>query len=128
MNAAIERMIVEGMVIKRKRERALFELSHPQKRDHFLWLIEQYLEPSLFHRIIVDSPQDAYSLLKERGAPEDCYILSRFKAVDGTFAPLRQMLTWENVDSAGLISCIPGQLAYWHGEYGDHYLLYADRA
>ena len=70
MNAAIERMIVEGMVIKRKRERALFELSHPQKRDHTFWLIEQYLEPSLFHRIIVDSPQDAYSLLKERGAPE----------------------------------------------------------
>ena len=64
MNAAIERMIVEGMVIKRKRERALFELSHPQKRDHFLGHIEQYLEPSLFHRIIVDSPQDAYSLLK----------------------------------------------------------------
>ena len=41
MNAAIERMIVEGMVIKRKRERALFELSHPQKRDHFLWHIEK---------------------------------------------------------------------------------------
>ena len=57
MNAAIERMIVEGMVIKRKRERALFELSHPQKRDHFLGHIEQYLEPSLFHRIIVDSPR-----------------------------------------------------------------------
>ena len=58
MNAAIERMIVEGMVIKRKRERALFELSHPQKRDHFLWHIEQYPEPTFFHRIIVDSPQE----------------------------------------------------------------------
>ena len=126
MNAAIERMIVEGMVIKRKRERALFELSHPQKRDHFLWHIEQYLEPSFFHRIIVDGPEDAYPLLKERGAPEDCYILSRFKAMDGTFVPLRQAMTWEGILYADFISCIPGQLAYWHGEEGDHYLLYSD--
>ena len=126
MNAAIERMIVEGMVIKRKRERALFELSHPQKRDHFLWHIEQYLEPSLFHRIIVDSPQDAYSLLKARGAPEDCYILSLYKDMDGTFVPLRQAITWDGILYAHFISCIPGQLAYWYGEEGDHYLLYPD--
>ena len=104
MNAAIERMIVEGMVIKRKRERALFELSHPQKRG----------------------PEDAYPLLKERGAPEDCYILSLYKDMDGTFVPLRQAMTWEGILYADFISCIPGQLAYWHGEEGDHYLLYSD--
>ena len=79
-------------------------LSHPQKRDHFLWHIEQYLEPSFFHRIIVDGPEDAYPLLKERGAPEDCYILSLYKDMDGTFVPLRQAMTWEGILYADFIS------------------------
>ncbi len=116
MNAAIERMIVEGMVIKRKRERALFELSHPQKRDHFLWHIEQYLEPSFFHRIVVDGPKDAYPLLKAAGRAGGLLYSQPLQGHGRHICPAPAELTWENVDCADLISCIPGRLAYWHGE------------
>ena len=37
--------IVEGMVIKRKRERTLFEVPHPQKRAQFLGYIERRFSP-----------------------------------------------------------------------------------
>ena len=41
-----------------------------------------------FHRVIVGGPEDAYLLLKQRGAPEDCHIRSRFDPLNGTFVPL----------------------------------------
>jgi hypothetical protein len=56
-------------------------------------------------------------LLLAKGAPGTCYCLSESAALDGKVLPLTNAL--EQVVGYGigtLLSCVPGQLAYFEGE------------
>ena len=92
--------IVEGIVVKRKQ--ALFELRVRKSASNFSGILS-----AAFHRVIVGGPEGAYLLLKQRDALECCHIRSRFDPLNGTFVPLRQVLTRESADCAGFFSCAP---------------------
>jgi hypothetical protein len=67
------------------------------------------------------------SRLREKGAGERCYLLSEDNELDGREFSLDDALT-QVVDTdshlATFISCLPGRLAYFHGEEPDaRYLL-----
>lgn len=62
-------------------------------------------------------PAELEELLKGKGAPETCYLVSSSRALDRRELPLREAL--EAVVGQGpgtLISCIPGRLAYFEGK------------
>jgi len=56
--------------------------------------------------------------LRGRGAPDTCWVLSEVPGLDGVQLPLSVALDrvcdggWE----ASVVSCLPGQLAYYHDE------------
>ncbi len=55
--------------------------------------------------------------LRRRGAPEACYVISTNPDLDSRAMPLAEALGEVHAMHMGtLISCIPGQLAYYEGE------------
>jgi hypothetical protein len=59
------------------------------------------------------------SLLRAKGAGETCYLLSEDNDLDGREISLREALNKVVDDDSHLatfISCLPGRLAYFHGE------------
>jgi hypothetical protein len=63
------------------------------------------------------NPEDVKRILKQCGAPPVCHVMSESSEVDGRDLPLKTAI--EEVLDYGLgsvISCIPGQLAYYEGE------------
>lgn len=65
--------------------------------------------------------------LREKGAEENCYLLSEDPELDGRELPLAEALALivdGDTEHATFVSCVPAQLAYFHGaEPGDRYLL-----
>ena len=123
MIEAIERKIVDGFVLEGRRERAIFELMSSRKREHFLWYIESFLDPSYIHRVKACDIEHVYPILKSKGASDDCYILSLKKEQDGIIVPLKQVMTEDDYQGTRLVSCIHGKLAYMLGEYYEHFLV-----
>ena len=126
MTKAIEREIVNSFVLERRRERAMFELSSPRKREHFMRHIESFLNPAYIHQVKACDIEHVYPILKERGAPDDCYILSLMEERDGRIVPLKQVMTEDGYEGTVLVSCIHGKLAYMLGEYYEHFLIISD--
>jgi hypothetical protein len=123
-----EQAFVEAFVQPARRERAAFCLSTPKKRQEFInrfahhgrdVLIPQHLksiEPS--HQ----NPKSIYALLRSLGAPSTCHVISRH--LDGNdmelLSALEQVVGY--VDGA-VISCIPGRLGYFEGEWRERFIL-----
>ena len=56
-------------------------------------------------------------LLLDRGAPRECYVISEIPTLDGMLLPLIDAITRVVGSGMGtIVSCIPGQLAYYEGE------------
>ena len=106
----------------------------PEKRDRYVSLIGSVKGRKKivagFHHIrdlddryakLIPSNQQSgesiYRLLKEKGAPEFCYIMSDDSAIDQKEMPLREaILKVEGTNYGTLVSCIAGKLAYFETE------------
>ena len=63
------------------------------------------------------NPQAVAKLLRQKGAPDSCFVVSEDSRIDSKQMPLLAAL--EQVIGYGmgtLISCIPGKLAYFEDE------------
>jgi hypothetical protein len=125
-----ERGLVRAFVSDAKQERYLELLAKPKKRSGALheFAGRRHLD-SRFMREIRPSEQTVAriaELLRDRGAPRDCYAVSELDKVDGRMAPLEEALTAiVGMGLGALLSCIPGRLAYYEGEMpGDRCILY----
>lgn len=123
MRKDIERKIVNGFVLERRRERAMFELFSPRMREHFLRNIESFLNPAYIHQVKACDIEHVYPILKSRGAPDYCYILNLNEELDGRIMPLKLVMTEDGYQGTALVSCIHGKLAYMLGEYYEHFLV-----
>ena len=97
--------------------------------SHFFHMRD--LDPRFAERIPPrDQNADAiYTMLRDRGAPETCYVMSGSSDLDGKTADLRETLI--HVVDGGrdgtFVSCITGRLAYFDGEEsGERYILARD--
>ena len=72
-----------------------------------------------------DSEQSIEELLRRKGAPETCHVMSDNSDIDNREMPLRDALSKTVAMDAGtLISCIPGKLAYFEMEgFDGRYIL-----
>lgn len=123
-----EEEIVKAFIVKERRERYLSLLSSAKGRKKFIERlshgISNELDPSYAHRT-VSSAREIESLLKKKGAPETCYVISEDDDLDGKEIPLQEAL--EETVGYGVgtfISCVTGKLAYFEAEdKGERYIL-----
>jgi hypothetical protein len=123
---------VNSFMVRERRARALELLSSPAKRIKLLDRLDH--RPDLDVRYCEaippasDSPADIDRLLRGYGAPDKAYVLSSSRTLDGKVLGLRGAL--DEIVGHGMgsvISCIPGQLAYYEGESaGDRCILRRD--
>ena len=81
-----------------------------------------------FARLIPSNQDSAASievLLRQKGAPDTCYVMSDNPEIDGREMALTDaLLKTVAMDAGTLISCIPGKLAYFEMEgFDGRYIL-----
>ena len=77
------------------------------------------LDPRYFEQVPSSRASAAalYRTLREKGAPERCYVVSARADLDGHELDLRAVLEAIAAGGVGtLVSCVPGRLAYFEGE------------
>lgn len=117
-----EAVVIRAFIVPERRARYLDRLLSPKGRRKFMKRnfphmndldprYAQKIDPRRQH-----APQ-IYELLRDRGAPEACYVMSATADLDGQRVGLREALEdvvgWHD---GTFISCIPGKLAYFEGE------------
>ena len=126
-----EQGFVESFIQSTRRERALLCLANSKKRHQYIeWLIDhgrdvlvpecvRSIEPNQQH------PDPIYGILRSLGAPDTCYLLSEHSSYDRKEMDLLAAKgIIGNGDGMGsVISCLPGRLGYFEGEWKERYIL-----
>jgi hypothetical protein len=128
-----EDSLIRAFVHPDRQARLLALLGRPKGRlkiraelAHF-----QALDPRYASRVPAQhqSAGGIEELLKQRGSPDSCYVLSEDPSIDAQVLPLGVAL--KSVVGRGMgtfISCLPGRLAYFEGEDpGERYMLFRER-
>lgn len=123
MDKEQEIVLVQSFFVKRVQERVLHELFTPKKRDMALQRLDHRYLSMLKNDYLIEItppnswPDDTYDLLKQHGAPDTCCCLSENELISGKTLPLREALEHAiGFGFASIISCIPGELAYFEAE------------
>jgi hypothetical protein len=65
-----------------------------------------------------------FELLRSRGAPPQCHLISEYPSLDGTDSTLAAAVATIVGSGVGsVISCLPGTLAYYEGEFRTRFIL-----
>ena len=113
-----EQPFAATFVIAEKRARYLTLLASKRGRKKILAGFHHCrdLDPR-FAQHIPNDEQSAHSieeLLKRKGAPKTCYVMSEDTSLDGKEMDLRVALSEiVGLDAGALVSCVPGKLAYF---------------
>lgn len=112
---------------KRARYLSLLESKHGRKKILNGFNHCRDLDPRFAKRIPANQDSDPAieALLRQKGAPDTCYVMSDNSDIDGREMPLTEaLLKTVAMDSGTLISCIPGKLAYFEMEgFDGRYIL-----
>lgn len=118
----IEARIVRAFIVAARREKYLEALPNPKRRSRVLDRLNHHIDDIDSKYRISVSPEHHTSsaiekLLRSRGASSLCYVMSSSTRLDGREMSLADALK----DVVGyqmgtLISCIPGQLAFYESE------------
>lgn len=124
-----EEMFARNFISLKKRDRYLSLLDTSKGRskiahglDHCEDIDGDCAKPV---RIDQQNPNAIEKILRQKGAPELCHVMSSNPEIDGKEMPLREALEKTiGMGMGALISCIPGKLAYFEYEdAGERYIL-----
>lgn len=116
-----ERLLIRSFIIKERQNRYIEFLSRPKRRKDLTKTIAHFKHLDL--RFVVPIPphqrhvSDFLKILKAKGAPKNCYVISESDEMDGKEMPL--LTAFESVVGQGMgtfLSCLPGRLAYFEDE------------
>ena len=124
-----EQAMVKAFIIIRKQQRWLDFLADPKRRKDILRTLPHLKDLDERFLLRVPAPQSIsviLEMLKDRGAPEQCYVVSESVSLDARTLPLREALELIVARETGtLVLCIPGRLGYFEGEdSGERFILY----
>ena len=117
-----EEMFVASFIQKERRERALFLLRHPTKRQevtaklaHVRWLDERFA--TQITGDVAHTATELVALLKRNGASSTVWVISENRTIDGRQLPIDEAMSsiWGGNEGA-VLSCVPGRLAFLRGE------------
>ena len=116
-----EESLINAFVRVEKRTRFIEFLGSPKRRPKFLANLYHFADLDLRYLVPIplgeQNAKDIAALLKQRGAPSVCHVISTSPELDGRDLDLGDVL--EQIVGVGegtLISCIPGRLGYFDGE------------
>jgi hypothetical protein len=118
-----------NFIAEHKKERVAQLLADPKRRQKILNTLAH--EKGMFDRAVIvpvpegrDSAAGIYACLKDWDAPEDCYLISEDAEWDGKHFKLAGIIGEVMGTGMGtIVSCIPGQLAFYEGERRDRFFL-----
>jgi hypothetical protein len=116
-----ERGIIRAFIIPVRQDRYLEMLAKPKRRANFSTSLAHFKHLDMRHAVQIPPHQqhtaEILQLLRLKGAPETCYVLSEDSELDGREISLSEAL--EEVVGRGMgtfLSCLPGRLAYFEDE------------
>ncbi|MDH3359854.1 MAG: hypothetical protein OEL55_03200 [Desulfobulbaceae bacterium] len=115
-----EKKTIKTFFQRNRQERYLS--SSPNSKQRTKWLQKLNHTPGLNENYIqkTNRKTDIYQELKAKGAPGECFVISCSEELNLKTLPLTEaLMQTEQLGWGTIISCIPGQLAYYHGELGE---------
>ncbi|HPH98614.1 MAG TPA: hypothetical protein PKW33_21640 [Anaerolineaceae bacterium] len=123
MNTIVEHQFIQSFVRRERRERAQFELLSSRKRAAFLnRLCHNYkdiLDMRLAHSVPASDSNSAGILkaLRQKGAPDNGYVISLDDSIDGQELPLAAALGQVvGMGLPGIVICNPAHFCYFEAE------------
>ena len=121
---SLEEALVDAFIVPAKRERYKALLASRRRRAKLLDGLNHCRDLDPRYATEIASSTDVVALLRSRGAPETCHLISDAKALDGKQMALREAIDEVETRLWGtLIGCVPGRLALYYGEAGERRLL-----
>ena len=121
---SLEQALVDAFIIPAKRKRYKELLAKRKRRAKLLDGLNHCSDFDPRYAIEIPSKTDVVAMLRSRGAPESCHVISDVEDLDGRRMPLQEAIDEAEANMQGmLIGCIPGRLAYYYGEAGEQRLL-----
>ena len=115
-----EEAIIKAFIVHGKCNRYIELLAKPKRRKKILDDLNHCRDINPKYSTEVHSHSDIFQLLKSKGAPETCYVISDVPELDGREMPLSDALDEVEIGIWGtLIGCVPGRLGYYYGESGE---------
>jgi hypothetical protein len=117
--SGVEEVIIRAFVAPHRRSRWLSSLSSTKRRRKFLDCLNHCTDLDARYSQPVASNADVVALLRSRGAPVRCYVVSGIPELDGREMPLDEAVAAAQSGGWGtIISCIPGRLGCYFDEAG----------
>ena len=122
-----EAATIRAFIALNRRDRWLDKLAGRHRRS-FLDRLNHCHDFDERHGTALAATGDALAMLRSRGAPLTCRIISDEARLDERAMPLDEAIAEVEVADFGtLICCIPGRLAYYRGEAGTQWRLLLER-
>ena len=124
MNEHEEQLIVAFIKGESKgRYRSLLSSPNPKQRRRCVDRLNHCVDLNENYVTWLPYGADVVQLLKRAGSPEQVYVISCSSSLDGQTMPLAKAVAAVGVMPENgwgtIISCIPGQLAYYYDEEGE---------
>jgi hypothetical protein len=122
---AHEDAIIRAFISPARRARWLESLASPKRRVRMLDRLNHCRDIDERYATPLAAKANVVALLKSRGAPALCYVLSAGPVtLDGREMPLEEAVKEAEACGWGtIIGCLPGQLACYHDECDERRLL-----
>lgn len=125
----IEEAIIRAFITPPRRKRWLESLASAKRRARMLDRLNHCRDLDERYATLLPSNTDVVALLRSRGAPDACYVLSCTKEIDGQTLPLDEAVWAAEMGGWGtILSCIVGQLGYYYDEGGTQRRMLLERA
>jgi hypothetical protein len=118
-----EEELIKAFFAKERRERYLEGLANPRKRRRITNIFCHFDHLDLRYMVQIPSfdqhPQNIYRLLKQYGAPDECWVVSDELFLDSRMLNLKETL--EGIVGrtfANFLCCVDAKLAYFENEEG----------
>jgi len=113
--------LVRSFILPARQARYLELLSRPKRRKDVTALLARFKHLDM--RFAAHFPPSQHSaaqllqILRSKGAPDTCYVISESSDIDGLTIPLSDAMTHIHGRGIGtFLSCVPGKLAYFEDE------------
>lgn len=114
----VEAKTIAAFILKEKQERYRFLFDTPGRRREGLRRLNHCRDFDPRFATWITLKTDIAALLKQEGSPQTVYVMSSHSEIDGKLLPLDEVITPAGYWGT-LVSCIPGQLAYYYDECGE---------
>ena len=120
----IEAAIIDAFIASHRRQRWRLSLSSEKRRGKFLDCLNHCRDFDPRYAQSLASNTDILGLLQSHGAGERCYVVSAAAEIDGQEMLLSDAIAAAEQHGWGtILSCLPGQLAYYYDECGERRFL-----